>query len=426
LKLRILVITQYFPPDMGAPAGRFSDFAQHWRALGHEVIVVTGMPHFPGGVIHEGYRRRLFVRETRDGADVRRCWTLTSRARFVGRALAYASFLVSACLYVAFARLSVDCVVATSPPPTVGLVGVVAARRLRVPFVLDIRDIWPEAIVQSGRLRSPLLIHAFEGIARALYRAASRITAVTHGWKQRLIEIGVPAAKIHVLPNGVDVAAFDAQSAEELPPALAALDPNARWFTYAGILNTPQGLEGILDAAARMRERSPEAYERSLFVLVGEGPREADLRAQAERLGLARVVFVPRQPRAAIYALLRRSFAVLVTLRPRKDTSTVPSKLYESLASGRPVLYSAGGEGAETLHRSGGGVVCPPGDPDALCSAMLEYLKNGDEADRQGERGRAFVAEHFDRRRLAEDFAARLVEACEAAQRGEPASGETR
>jgi glycosyltransferase involved in cell wall biosynthesis len=405
--MRILVLTQYFPPDMGAPAGRFFDFAQHWRALGHEVIVVTGMPHFPGGVIHQGYRRRLWLHESRDGIDVRRCFTWTKPGRG-GRALAYATFLVSACLYVLFARLEADAVVATSPPPTVGLPGVLAARRLRAPFFLDIRDIWPEAIVQSGRLRNPLVIHAFEGIARALYRAATRITAVTSGWKDRLVEIGVPEAKIAVLPNGVDVAAFDAQSSEELPASFAALDPAARWFTYAGIFNTPQGLEVILDAAARMRERAPEAYKQSLFVLVGEGPREADLRAQAERAGLERVVFLPRQPRTAIYALLRRSFAVLVTLRPRKDTSTVPSKLYESLASGRPVLYSAGGEGAETLRHADGGTVCAPGDPDALCDAMLRYLRESGEADRQGARGRAYVAAHFDRARIAEDFAEQL------------------
>jgi hypothetical protein len=407
--MRILVLTQYFPPDMGAPAGRFYDFAQHWRAAGHEVVVVTGMPHFPGGVLHEGYRRRLFLREVRDGIDVRRCWTFTSRARFAGRGMAYATFLLSACVYVLAARLPVDCVVATSPPPTVGLPGLLAAWRRRVPLVLDIRDIWPEAIVQSGRLTNPLVIRVFEGLARALYRAATSITAVTDGWRERLTEIGVPREKIHVLPNGVDVSAFDAQADGTLPPALVALEPGARWFTYAGILNTPQGLEVILEAAARMRERAPEEYRRSLFVLVGEGPREADLREQAQRLGLDRVVFLPRQPRGTVYALLRRSFAVLVTLRPRKDTSTVPSKLYESLASGRPVLYSAGGEGAETVQQAGGGVVCRPGDPEALCDAMLRYLRDPGEAERHGACGRAFVAEHFDRRRLAEEFAALLA-----------------
>src|SRR5690606_29847307 len=110
------------------------------------------------------------------------------------------------------------------------------------------------------------------------------------------------------------------------------------------------------------------------------------------------------QPRAAVFSLLRRSFAVIVPLRPRKDTSTVPSKLYESLASGRPVLYSAAGEGADTLRRAGGGQVCTPGDASDLCDAMVAYLQCPERAAADGRRGRAFVAEHFDRQRIAADF----------------------
>jgi glycosyltransferase involved in cell wall biosynthesis len=414
--MRILVLSQYFPPDMGAPAGRFFDFAQHWIAQGHEVTVVTGLPHFPGGTVHEGYRGRLLLRERIAGVDVRRCFTLSTPRRG-GRPLAYASFLLSSCLYVLFARIPCDVVLATSPPPTVGLPGLLAARWRRVPFVLDIRDIWPEAIVQSGRLRNPLLIRAFEGTTRALYRAAARIGTVTEGWRARLLEIGVPPDKVRVLPNGVDVAAFDEQAAGELPAAFAVLDPSAYWFTYAGILNRPQGLEVILEAAARLRERAPDLYTKVQFVLLGEGPCEDELRGLADRLGLDRVVFVPRQPREAVFALLRRSFAVLVTLRPRKDTSTVPSKLYESLASGRPVLYSAAGEGAETLRRADGGVVCAPGDADALSDAMRALLVEPDEAARLGSNGRRYVTGQFDRRQIAADYVRVLEEATGTAAR---------
>lgn len=401
--MRILVVTQYFPPDMGAPAGRFFDFAQHWVANGHEVTIVTGLPHFPGGEIHAGYRGRLLLREQVDGIDVRRCFTL-STSRRGGRLLAYATFLLSSSLYLLFTRIPCEVVVATSPPPTVGIPGLLAARWRRLPFVLDIRDIWPEAIVQSGRLRNPLLIRLLEGTTSLLYRSAARIGTVTDGWRQRLIEFGVPADKVEVLPNGVDVAAFDEQAAGELSDGFTGLDHSAHWFTYAGILGKPQGLEVILEAAARLRTQAPDLYVKSQFVLVGEGPLEAELRATAQRLALDRVCFVPRQSRAAVFALLRRSFAILVTLRPRKDTSTVPSKLYESMASARPVLYSAGGEGADTLRRAGGGVVCAPGDAEALCDAMLALLREPEQAARLGASGREFVTAHFDRRRIAADF----------------------
>jgi hypothetical protein len=232
----------------------------------------------------------------------------------------------------------------------------------------------------------------------------------------RLQELGVPAEKLAMLPNGVDVAAFDEDASGDLPPDFDALDPDAHWFSYAGIFNTPQGLEVILDAARRMKDRRPDLYEKSQFVFVGEGPTREELYAQRERLGLERVVFIPRQPRTAIFALLRRSFAVLVTLRPRKDTSTVPSKIYESLASGRPVLFSAGGEGAETIRRAEGGSVCTPGDPDSLCEAMCRYLDEPALADRDGASGRRMVESHFDRRRIAGEFE-RLLEELVASDR---------
>ncbi len=404
--LRILVVSQYFPPDMGAPAGRFRDFAQRWIAQGHEVTVVTGLPHFPGGRIHEAYRRRApFFSEELDGVRVARCWIHTRPGRG-GRPLAYATFLLTACIRVVFDRsLAADVVITTSPPPSVWLPGLLAAWTRRVPMVLDIRDIWPEAIVQSGRLKNPLVAGIFEGGARLLYRLADRISTVTHGWKARLVELGVRADKIEILPNGVDVETFDAEAEGPLPPAFDALDPACAWFTYAGILNTPQGLDIVVDGFARLRDLDADAYARSQLVLVGEGPREQELRDQSARLGLDRVVFVPRQPRAAVYALLRRSFAVLVTLRPRKDTSTVPSKLYECLASGRPVLFQGAGEGAETLRTAGGGTVVTPGDPDAIASAMASYVRDPERADREGARGRSFVIEGFDRSAITSRFA---------------------
>ena len=409
--MKILVVSLFFPPEMGAPAGRFYDFAQHWVRHGHHVTVVTGFPNFPAGIIHEEYRGRILQREEIDGVDVRRCWILTAKKRSLSRPLTYASYLVSSCLYVLFARLDYDVVVSTSPPPPVGLPGLLAAWRKRVPLVFDIRDIWPEAIVQSGRLKNPVVIRSFEATARFMYRASTKVTAVTRGWVKRLVEIGVPESKLGVLPNGVDVAGFDADASHELPADFDVLDRGARWFTYAGILNTPQGLDVILQAAACLRDAAPELYARAQFVLVGEGPKEAELKVLREELGVDRVVFLPRQPRAAIYSLLRRSFSVLVTLAPRKDTSTVPSKIYECMASGRPTLFSAAGEGAETIERAGAGTVCAPGDPHSLADAMRTYLEDPSLADQHGARGRRFVEEHYDRGQIAARFESLLQEA---------------
>ena len=403
--MKILVVSLYFPPEMGAPAGRFYDFAQHWLKAGHEVTVVTGFPNFPAGIIHEGYRGRLSQREQIDGVDVRRCFILTAKKRFLSRALTYATFLVSSTLRVLFMRRQFDVVIATSPPPTVGLPGIVAAWRQKAPLLFDIRDIWPEAIVQSGRLKSPLIIGLFEATARLIYRKSSKIAVVTEGWRERLMEIDVPGDKVEVLPNGVDVAAFDRDASEALPSAFDVLDPDAKWFTYAGIFNRPQGLEVILAAAKRLRETAPELYEKSQFVMIGEGPLGAELREEVAREQLERVIFIDRQPRAAVFATLARSFANIVSLRPRKDTSTVPSKIYECMASRRPVLFSAAGEGGETIRRAGAGAVTAPGDADALAEAMRAYLEDPASAERDGASGRAFVVENFDRGAIALAFA---------------------
>lgn len=411
--MKILVVSLYFPPEMGAPAGRFYDFAQHWVKAGHEVTVVTGFPNFPAGVIHDGYRGRVYQREEIDGVDVHRCWILTAKRRFLSRALTYATFLVSSTLHVLLLRRQFDVVIATSPPPTVGLPGIVAAWRQRAPLVFDIRDIWPEAIVQSGRLKNPLIIALFEGTARLIYRKSNKIAVVTEGWRKRLIDIEVEADKVEVLPNGVDVAAFDRDAREPLPPAFSVLDADAHWFTYAGIFNKPQGLEVILEAAKKLREMAPRLYQESQFVLIGEGPTGDELRKLAARDQLERVVFIDRQPRAAVFATLRRSFANIVSLRPRKDTSTVPSKIYECMASGRPILFSAAGEGGETIRRAGAGAVTAPADADALARAMRDYLEAPATADRAGAAGRAFVVENFDRGKIAVAFADLMERAAE-------------
>ena len=157
----------------------------------------------------------------------------------------------------------------------------------------------------------------------------------------------------------------------------------------------------ILDAAKKLRELAPELYRKSQFVMIGEGPTGDDLRQQVARDGLDRVVFIDRQPRAAVFATLQKSFANIVSLRPRKDTSTVPSKIYECMASGRPLLFSAAGEGGDTIRRAGAGAVTAPGDSDALAAAMRRYLADPASADRDGASGRSFVVENFDRGKIA-------------------------
>jgi colanic acid biosynthesis glycosyl transferase WcaI len=402
--LDILIVSQFFTPEMGAPAARFQDFGSMLAQRGHRVTVITGFPNSPSGIVPIGYRRRLFQRERIGDIDVLRGWIYASpRLGPLTKSLGFASFAASASLQSLVRRLRADVVIATSPPPTVGIPGLLAARRLRAPLVLDVRDIWPEAIAASGRVRSGPLIRTLEILERALYQRAAAVTVVTEGKRARLADKGVEPEKIHVVPNGVDLQRFEGTDATD-PDLLGALgvDPDRFVVLYAGIMNPPQGLDILLDAAVRLRAQDPDVAKRLQVVLVGAGSERRRLEQRVREEGLGDLVrLCPEQPRDRIPGLLRAAGAVAVTLRPRRDTHTVPSKLYEAMASGRPVLVSADGAPAELLHEAGAGMATPAGDADALARSIRRLLDEPTKTRLLGAEGRRFAA-RYDRRRLVD------------------------
>jgi len=403
--LHILVVSQFFAPEMGAPAARFHDFGRLLLARGHRVTVVTALPNSPSGVIPPEYRRRLRQRETIDGIQVLRGWIHASpRLSSRDKALGFASFTATASLWALLGRLRADVVVATAPPPTVGIPGFLAARRLGVPLVFDVRDIWPEALQLSGRLQSGPVIRSLEAAERFSYRRAGAITVVTEGKRERLMEKGVPAEKIEVIPNGVDLSHFDDVCPDTALLERHGVDPKRFLLAYAGVFNPPQGLDVLLDAAKLLRQHHPELARRVQVVLVGDGSERARLerRRREERLE-EEVVFVPIQPRERIPGILLAASAIAIPLRPRRDTHTMPSKIYESLASGRPLLVSADGAPAEAVRAAEAGIATPAGDAGALADALRSLAEDPERCRRLGERGATYAVE-FDRRVLVERF----------------------
>jgi glycosyltransferase involved in cell wall biosynthesis len=406
-KLDILVLSQFFTPEMGAPAARFHDLGRLLVERGHRVRVITGFPNSPSGVIPEAYRGQLRRREWIDGIEVLRGWIYTSpRLSKATKSAGFASYAVSASLWTLLSRPRADVVIATSPPPSVGIPGLLASRVLRAPLVFDVRDIWPEAVVLSGRLASGPLIRGLEAIERALYRSSSMVSVVTEGKRTRLMEKGVAESKLRVIPNGVDLARFDDVRPEEAEALFREHAVAKDRFTvlYAGIFNPPQGLDILLDTAALLRERNPAGAARCQFVLVGNGSERSRLEGRVANEGLSELVrLLPEQPRDMMPPLLSNADAVAVTLRPRKDSHTVPSKIYEAMASGNPVLLSADGAPAEIVEEAGAGLVSAAADVAGL-AANVERLCNDSELARSlGTRGRAYSAS-FDRRLLVERF----------------------
>ena len=410
-KLRVLILSQFFYPEMGAPAARFLDFSRYFLKNGHEVMVLTGFPNFPSGKIHEGYGKKIFMEEDFEGIKIFRTWLHSSpRLGFANKAMGYASFTASSILGAASRLPDFDVMVATAPPPTIGLSALAIAKGRNRPFVYDLRDLWPEAIVNSGRLKNTMLIGGFERLNQAAYQGASAITTVSNGKKEALVQAGVPQEKIEVIPNGVSLEAFDENAEQNMGLAEKMLRENgvprgAFTITYAGIMNPPQGLDGVIRVASSMNTSHPNLH----FIFVGNGSCRSALIEQARNLD--NVTFLPEQPREYIPSFLSLSDANVVPLKPRKDSHTVPSKIFEYMAAGRPLLLSADGEPRNIVKDSLGGLISPAGDETGLKSNLIRLLQDSVLRCEAGANGRHFVEANYNRRELNRRFLKLLEEA---------------
>ncbi|HZQ16273.1 MAG TPA: glycosyltransferase [Gaiellaceae bacterium] len=395
-RLRIALLTQYFPPEVGATQSRMQTFAEHLAARGHQVTVICEFPNHPQGVVPEGYRGRLYEDDRSNPYRVLRVWvkadpekTQRTRMKF------YLSYMAMA---TATAPLlgRVDVVFATSPPLFTGVAGYALARLNRAPFVLDVRDLWPAAAASLNQLSTGAVIAAAEGLERFLYRQASAVTAVTRPFCAHVDAIrGKPPATA-LIPNGTLEAFFDAEATAEARAALGAAN-GAFTVTFAGNFGIAQALGSVVDAAAL-------AGSGVHFALVGDGPMREIVEHRCGELGVDNVTFVPQLPLEQVPPLLAASDALLVPLSGHPTfRDFVPSKLIDYMAVGRPVLLSAAGESRRILERAGGGLAVAPEDPRALADGAAWLRDHPREAAAMAEHGRAFA-----RSRLRSSQAERL------------------
>lgn len=331
-----------------------------------------------------------------DGFRVLRTWVYaTPNAGFVRRVLNHLSFAFSS--LTAVRRMGpVDVIYVQSPPLFVGIAALMYRRLKGAPFVFNVSDIWPQSAIELGALRNPLAIRLAEMLERRIYRMAARITVPTTGIHRQLAARGIPAAKLVLLTNGVDVSAFQpAEPRRELAQQLG-LD-GASVFLYAGTHGLSQGLDVILEAAKITQD------DRILYVLMGEGADKAALVEKARAQKIGNVLFLPNQPKAMMPALLNLAYASIVSLR-RLDVfrSALPSKMFESMAVGKPLVAALWGEGAEMVETARCGLVVEPGDPRALRDAVERLATDPELARTFGRQGREYVVAHYDRDAIAE------------------------
>ncbi len=380
--MHILFLSDNFPPEGNAPATRLHEHAQRWVRSGHAVTVVTCAPNFPEGRVFPGYANRWRQVETIDGIRVVRVKTyITANEGFLKRTLDYISFMLSGSLAGLFVRRP-DVVVATSPQFFCAIGGWLVAALRRRPFVFELRDLWPASIIAVGAMRKSLAIRLLERLELFLYRRADAVVSVTESFREDLVARGIRRDKIEVVINGVDLERYAPQARD---PALSdEYDLAGRFVVgYLGTHGMAHALDKVVAAAERLRQRDD-----IVFFFAGGGADRARVEALVSELGLANVRLIPRQPKA----MMPRLWSLCdVTLIPLRDTpvfaTVIPSKLFEAMGMGIPVLMSLPtGEATDIVRRTGCGVMVAPEDPIALADAVARL------ADTPGELARLRAA----------------------------------
>jgi glycosyltransferase involved in cell wall biosynthesis len=390
---------------MGAPAARVSELAQRWAQSGHDVTVLTGFPNHPNGIIRPEYRksfRRMMFRERVRDVNLVRSWLLPlPNRRPIERILNYSSFLASAAITGSFLGAP-DVVIASSPQLLVGLAGWWISRLKHVPFIFEVRDLWPESLVAVGVSNAKSLLHRSLGrIAEFLYRKADHIVVVTPAFREFLISRWqIPAEKISVVPNGVETKIFTPRFADH--DLRKGLGGDGKFIaSFIGTMGLAHGLNTLIAAAERFQKTEPDI----LFMLVGEGADRERITALAQAKGLANIRFVPQQLREKVPDYIAASDACLVLLKKSEVFETViPTKMLEFMSCARPVILGVGGQAREMIECSRAGVCIEPENVDQLCDAILKLRKEDWLRETLGRNGREYIIRNLSRERTADEY----------------------
>jgi len=403
--VKILFLSDNFPPEVNAPASRTIEHCREWVRAGHEVTVITCAPNFPAGKLFAGYRNQWRSIEHVDGIKVIRVWSfIAPNTGVIGRLIDYLSFMTSAILAGMFVARP-DIIVATSPQFFTACAGRVLGTLRRRPWIFELRDLWPDSVSAVGAMRESFGLRAFRKLELHLYRHCRGVVSVTESFREHLIVRGIAAEKIEVVTNGADLTRFAPRERDR--DLARSLSLEGKFVAgYVGTHGLAHGLETLLDAADALR-RLPDG-DRFRIVLLGDGARKAHLKAMAAERGLHNVLFldlVSKDQVPRYWSLLDLS---IIHLNPNElFKSVIPSKLFECMAMGIPLLHGVLGESAEIVRREGFGVVFQPGDSAQLARHIVELAQDPSRLAELRSAG-ILAAPRYDRDRLAAKMLAAL------------------
>ncbi|WP_142412973.1 glycosyltransferase family 4 protein [Hathewaya massiliensis] len=391
--MKILFLTQYCPPEVGAPQNRIFEFAKQLKKFGHEITILTAMPNYPKGEIFEEYRGKKLVKEEIDGIKiVRTSIYATKEKSFTKRLKNYLSFTFSS-VFTGLKHIEEqDVVITESPPLFLGWSGYVIAKRKKAKFVFNVSDLWPESAVKLGVLNNKLLIKASTWLEEFSYRKAAAVTGQTKGIVDNIVSRGFDKNKVHLITNGVDTEFFKKENRDEkLREEWGIKDKFA--VCYAGIHGLAQGLEVIIDAAELLKEEKDIQ-----FVFIGDGPEKSKLMDMVKEKELNNVSFQPVQLKPNMPRIIASMDATVVPLK-KLDLfkGALPSKMFEALSSELPIVLAVEGEAEKLINDARAGITVEPENAKEIADAVLKLHKNKDLKEELGQNGRKYVIENYSR-----------------------------
>lgn len=392
--MHVLFLTDNFPPEVNAPASRTFEHCREWVKAGHKVTVITCAPNFPKGKVFDGYHNRLWQRETMERIEVVRVWSyITANEGFVRRILDYQSYMVAAIVASLFIR-RVDVIVGTSPQFFTACAAYVVSRLKFRPYVFELRDLWPETIKAVGAMKNARAIAWLEKVELFLYRKAAKVISVTKSFKKNLISRGIDGSKIEIVTNGVDISQFTPRPKDAALTKELGLE--GKFVAgYIGTHGLCHGLETLVTAAERLRGTG------IVFLFLGDGARKQFLRDMAAEKQLDNVVFIDSVKKAEVpryWSIL--DVSVIHLQKAELFTTVIPSKLFESMGMGLPVLHGVEGESADIVRDEHAGIPFEPENVDELVAALRRLKDNPAELD-QFRTSCLKGAQNYDRTNLA-------------------------
>ncbi|HVP06994.1 MAG TPA: glycosyltransferase family 4 protein [Candidatus Acidoferrum sp.] len=402
--MNILIVTQHFPPERGA-VRRLFEFARHFVHQGHHVSVLTAIPNYPDGIVPPAYRGKFFQVENMDGVTVYRTWVIPASNRYPGkRMVGFLVFLLTSIINSIRIRGRFDVVIASTPPVTTPISGWLISKMRRARFIIEVRDLQPESAEDFGNLNRSFFTRLIKKLVHTMYRKADRIISVTDGITSYLVSTGIPTDRITTVKSGF--------SSEFVEAGYNGIRKKFGWeekflVLYAGTLGWAHSLETIIEAARQLNDK-PEIC----FVFVGEGQKRQALEGMVRDYGLKNVHFTGSQPLETIPHFLKASNVLIESLKEVPITKgTFPAKLYEYMASGRPIVFgSREGEAVKELESAGGALSFPTDDPERLVELILRIKSGEIDGDRLGERYRDHAVNHHRREMWADKYLNTLQE----------------